>query len=410
VIAHKGWLKAVTPMFRTASGTVALAAALVGIAMTGAGAGIGLRFAQKTGPGVTSAAGFLALAVGLALLGYVGITGWRALHRWTRLWLLPTAVAILVVGLCVTEAVMFTVVPSPALAAVSPANYGMRYTDVSMSTDDGARLSGWYVPGVNGAALVLLHGAGSTRTDTLPQAAVLARHGNGLLLVDARGHGRSGGRGMDLGWYGDRDVTAAVSFLTRQPGVEPGRIGVLGLSMGGEEAIGAAAADVRIRAVVAEGATARTAADKSRWLPHGLDGILQRGIDRLTYALTDLLTPAAPPRTLHDAVAATQIPFLLITAGTRPDEANAAADLYAAAPDRVRTWNVPAAGHTRALAADPAGWESAGAGRGGQGKRRAPGHAGGAVRRGERQQVVPGPGDHERVEPVLAGAPRLRLP
>ncbi|WP_130511824.1 serine aminopeptidase domain-containing protein [Krasilnikovia cinnamomea] len=75
----------------------------------------------------------------------------------------------------------------------------MRCIDVIMSTSDGARLSGWYVPVVNGAALVLRHGAGSTRTDTLPQAAVLARHGYGLLLVDARGHGHSGGRGMDLG-------------------------------------------------------------------------------------------------------------------------------------------------------------------------------------------------------------------
>nr|WP_278045034.1 hypothetical protein [Krasilnikovia cinnamomea] len=145
--------------------------------------------------------------------------------------------------------------------------------------------------------------------------------------------------------------------MTRQPGVDPSRIGVLGLSMGGEEAIGAAAADARIRAVVAEGVTGRTAADKSRWLPHGLDGQLQRGIDRLTYTLTDLLTPAALPTTLHDAAAA-RSPFLLITAGTRPDEANAAADLHAAAPSRVRTWNVPAAGHTHTLAADPAGWEA----------------------------------------------------
>jgi uncharacterized protein len=345
-------------MFRSASRMVALAAALAGVAVTGAGAGIGLRFAQKAGLGVPSVAGFLALAVGSALLGYAAVTAWRALHRWRRLWLLPAAVAVLVVGLSVTEAVMFAVVPSPALAAASPADDGMRYTDVSMVTDDGARLSGWYVPGVNGAAVVLRHGAGSTRTDTLPQAAVLARHGYGLLLVDARGHGRSTGRGMDLGWYGDRDIAAAVTFLTRQPGVDPGRVGVLGLSMGGEEAIGAAGVDARIRAVVAEGATARTAADKSRWLPHGPDGILQRGIDRLTYPLTDLLTPAASPRTLHDAVAASRIPFLLITAGTKPDEAIAAADLYATAPDRVRTWNVPAAGHTHALAADPAGWES----------------------------------------------------
>ena len=46
--------------------------------------------------------------------------------------------------------------------------------------------------------------------------------------------------------------------------------------MGGEEAIGAAATDDRIRAVVAEGATGRTAADKA-WLSeeYGLAGVVQ---------------------------------------------------------------------------------------------------------------------------------------
>jgi len=71
---------------------------------------------------------------------------------------------------------------------------------------------------------------------------------------------------MDFGWYGDQDVAAAVDFLASRPEVTGGRIGVVGISTGGEEAIGAMAADPRIRAVVADGATNRTAADKA-WLP-----------------------------------------------------------------------------------------------------------------------------------------------
>ena len=62
----------------------------------------------------------------------------------------------------------------------------------------------------------------------LGQAAVLARHGYGALLVDTRGHGRSGGHAMDFGWWGGRDLAAAVSFLARQPGVQAGKIAVLG--------------------------------------------------------------------------------------------------------------------------------------------------------------------------------------
>jgi hypothetical protein len=71
--------------------------------------------------------------------------------------------------------------------------------------------------------------------------------------------------------------------LQRQADVDPDRIGVLGLSMGGEDAIGAA--DPAIRAVVAEGATHRTAADKAGYLPGGITGTIQRGMDRLTYGV-----------------------------------------------------------------------------------------------------------------------------
>src|SRR5690348_18152883 len=90
-------------------------------------------------------------------------------------------------------------------------------------------------------------------TAVLPQAAVLARHGYGALLLDTRGHGRSGGHAMDFGWWGGRDIAASVSFLARQPGVQPGKIAVAWESMGGEQALVAARADPRIRAVVAEG-------------------------------------------------------------------------------------------------------------------------------------------------------------
>src|SRR4051794_35240236 len=107
----------------------------------------------------------------------------------------------------------------------------------------------------------LRRGAGSTRSDVLDHAIVLARHGYGVLLFDARGHGRSGGRAMDFGWYGDWDVAAAVSYLQRRADVDPDRMAAVGMSMGGEEAIGAAASLPALRAVVAEGATNRTSAD-----------------------------------------------------------------------------------------------------------------------------------------------------
>ena len=222
--------------------------------------------------------------------------------------------------------------------------------DLRLRTPAGVPLAAWYLPTRSGAAVVLLHGAGSTRSAVLDQAAVLWRHGYGVLALDARGHGDSSGRAMDFGWYGDDDVRGAVDRLSRLPGVDRDRIGVVGLSMGGEEAVGAAAADRRIAAVVAEGATGRSASDLG-WLSdrYGWRGrITELWRGALTYGLTDLLTESSPPVSLRDAVrAASPRPVLLIAAGELPDETSAAAFIAAGSPDTVTTWTVPGAGHTR---------------------------------------------------------------
>lgn len=334
-------------------------ATVVGLVTTGVGAGIAVRHLQKTGLSFIAVTGVGLLVGGLALLVFAVIAFWRVTPGWWRLWLLPAGVAALVVLWSTTNAVMFTVVPHVPLSHVTPADRGLTYENVSYdAADDDVRIAAWFVPSTNGATVVLLPGAGSTRTATLAQAAVLARHGFGLLMPDPRGQGDSGGSGMDLGWYGEDDVRAAVGYLHGRSEVDPTRIALLGLSMGGEEAIGAAGTDLDIGAVVAEGATGRTAADKRGWLPHGVAGALQRGIDRLTYGLVDLLTPAPEPSPLRTSIIrATGIPFLLVTAGDVPDEQRAAAYLRSAAPDRVEVWTVPGATHIHGLATRPGEWE-----------------------------------------------------
>src|SRR5690606_29527710 len=127
--------------------------------------------------------------------------------------------------------------------------------------------------------------------------------GFGVLLVDARGHGESGGRAMDFGWHGDLDVAAATAFLSDRPDVDGGRIGVVGMSMGGEEALGATADNDSIKAVVAEGATARSAGDEA-WLSdiHGWRGSIQEGIEWVQDQVIDMLTSASVPVALRDAI------------------------------------------------------------------------------------------------------------
>ena len=230
----------------------------VGLVGTTVGAGIGLPHLAKAGVHLLTVAGLFSLAGGLVLLTWGGVALVRSARPWTRCVFVPALVAaVFAVTWSVSQAVAVTNSPPTSVGNTTPADIGLRYHDVEFETEDGVMLSAWYLPSTNRAAVVLLHGAGSTRSSVLDHAAVLAHHGYGVVLFDARGHGRSGGRAMDFGWYGDHDTSAAVTFLQSQPDVDDGRIAAVGMSMGGEEAIGAAAADARIQAVVAEGATNR---------------------------------------------------------------------------------------------------------------------------------------------------------
>jgi uncharacterized protein len=336
-----------------------------GIALTvglvGAAVGTGIAFPHLTKSGVhpLTVAGVLSLTGGLVLLVWGGVTLVRAARPWRRVVAVPALLAtVFVVMWSVSQAVAVANSPRTAVGDTTPADVGLPYRDVEFETADGVTLSGWYVPSSNGAAIVLLHGAGSTRSSVLDHAAVLASHGYGVVLFDARGHGRSGGRAMDFGWYGDLDTSAAVSFLRSQPDVDDERIAAVGMSMGGEQAIGAAAADARIQAVVAEGATTRVAGDKA-WLSdeYGWRGAIQEGIEWLTYSVTDLLTAAHPPIALHDAVAAAAPRrVLLIAAGNVTTEGHASRYIAGASPETVDVWVVADTGHTGALDSHPDEW------------------------------------------------------
>jgi pimeloyl-ACP methyl ester carboxylesterase len=267
---------------------------------------------------------------------------------WRRLLAIPIgAVLLAFVAYPVAVAVYATAQPPAELGTDSPADRDLEHDDVTLSTDDDVELSGWYLPTRNGAAVVLLHGASSTRTAVLRHAEALHDMGYGVLLFDARGHGRSQGRTMDLGWYGDLDVAAAVDHLQSLPEVDDDRIGVVGMSMGGEEALGAAAGDPRIRAVVAEGAENRTYEDRDDWLPSGIGGWLQRRIDQVTFALVDLTTPASPPIGLRDAAAVVAPRPILLIVGEGEDAA--ARSIRDGAPEHVEIWETGTA-HIAGLA------------------------------------------------------------
>jgi uncharacterized protein len=336
-----------------------VAALLLGIAGTVAGAGVGSAHLAKAGLDVAAVLAAIVLVTGLVLLIWGAAALIRATPGWWRLLAIPAALVLLqFVLLPLTFAVHATNRPPGALGTGTPAQDGLTYRDVAFRTADGVRLSAWYIPARNGAAVVLLPGAGSTRTAVLGQAAVLARHGYGALLVDGRGHGRSGGHSMDFGWWGGRDLAAAVSFLAAQPGIGAGKIAVLGESMGGEQALAAAGADPRIRAVVAEGVEGQQYADRG-WQPNDITGTIDRGWEWVQYTAAGLISGAPRPVSIRDGIrAAAPRPVLIIAGGAAASEPVAARWFRAASPATVQVWVVPHAGHTQGLATAPQAWET----------------------------------------------------
>lgn len=129
---------------------------------------------------------------------------------------------------------------------------------VTLHTDDGVRIdAGRFEPvgGVADLGVVVAHGLTGSwhRPPMRAVAAVLAGH-CGVLAVDLRGHGRSGG----LSTVGDRevaDIAAAVAHLT---GRGYRRVAVLGFSMG-------AAVAVRYAGLRGGVAAAVSVSGPSRW-------------------------------------------------------------------------------------------------------------------------------------------------
>lgn len=131
------------------------------------------------------------------------------------------------------------------------AELGLR--DVEFPSADGSTsLKGWYIASRTGAVVVAVGGSAADRTAMLEYARLLEAGGTGVLLFDWPGCGESGGK---IGFGpAERDaIRGAVSFVSRQPDLRDGRIGLLGFSLGAHMAFHAASDDQRVRALVVEG-------------------------------------------------------------------------------------------------------------------------------------------------------------
>jgi fermentation-respiration switch protein FrsA (DUF1100 family) len=259
----------------------------------------------------------------------------------------------LVVWFEVVLSLAFAYVYTHAARPIVPqAALGVPHEEITFTTSDGLELTGWYIPSRNGAAVIAFPG----RKGPQPHARLLARHGYGVLLFDRRGEGESEGDPNTLGWAGDRDLEAALAFLRGRSDVDPDRIGGLGLSVGGEMLLQAAAEMQELRAVVSEGAGTRSIREHVH-MTGAAKWVLLPQWSVIT-AATSVFSNHAPPPDLNDLVGqiAPRPVFLIYTPhGQGAETLNPT--FYAAARDPKMLWEIPEASHTGGLEARPAEYE-----------------------------------------------------
>ena len=322
------------------------------VGLFGVAVGIeGWRAALGPGASGDDFTGLVAIPVGAALLPLAAVTLWRGrrrdggrIRRYTRRALLAVA-AVLTTWFLAAPVLLGYQFTHLARDYVPQAELGAAYEEVSFRTSDGLELEGWYVPSRNGAAVISFPG----RKGPQSRARFLARHGYGVLLFDRRGEGESEGDPNAYGWDGDRDVKAAIEFLQERPDVEAGRIGGIGLSVGGEMMLETASETRDLRAVVSEGAGFRSYREAGHTMGAGYLGFVP-----IAAAVT-VFSGHTPAPDLRDAVAGIEQPVLLIHGrhsqnGTER-QYNEVYD--AAGGPNVRRWEIANSGHTGGLDAAP---------------------------------------------------------
>ena len=240
-------------------------------------------------------------------------------------------------------------------ADVTFGQIGAHREEFEVRAPDGAMLRGWKVRAAaeNRSWVLLFHGVADNRYGMTEHARLLLQLGYGVVMMDSRAHGASGGEMATYGWLERMDTSAVIDELERAE--HPKHLYALGNSMGAGIALQAAGADTRIEAVAAEAPFANLQeaaydyAGLQRWPLLGKT-LFAPGAWILIYRGEKLAGFPASEVSPEKAVAERAFPVLLIC-----DEADVvlpcrhAGLILRAATGPSELWRVPGAMHTGAL-------------------------------------------------------------
>lgn len=188
----------------------------------------------------------------------------------------------------------------------------------SQLADGAGSLAAWVLEPrdqVAAGTIVLLHGVRMDKRASIPVALSVCDAGYRAVLIDLPGHGESGGRYLTYGARETHDVSRLLDGL-ESSGLALGPVGAYGFSYGAAVAIDLAAADPRVRGVVAVSPFAslrEVIRDyRSKYLPAATnlvpDGLFQRAVSSAAWLIGFDPDASAPVR----RIGATLAPTLLI--------------------------------------------------------------------------------------------------
>jgi alpha-beta hydrolase superfamily lysophospholipase len=293
----------------------------------------------------------------------------RRLRFWPALACLGIAVLVawwIAGGVILSEAALHpsrvSVTDEPALALTTELGASVR--DVQIRAFDSASLRAWmFEPArASNGTVMLFHGMADSRLSELGYARLLLKHGYGVLAIDERANGSSGGEIETFGVLERRDTHSWADWLFANTRTR--RLYGLGESMGAGALLESLATEPRFRAVVAEcpfqnfrevayDRVSQHFGTRPEFKRPLYFGVIESGLLYARWRYGIDLGAASP----EDAVAVTHTPVLLIH-GLADDNVYPVQSKRMAAsnPAHVSLWQ-PMACHTCALGAVPAEFE-----------------------------------------------------
>jgi uncharacterized protein len=246
-------------------------------------------------------------------------------------------------------------------ASYTPKSHGLPYREINIPSRSGSSFRAYFIPGENGATIIVPPPLSSDRTGMLGEISRIAQHGYNVVLYDSRMC--SGRSATSLGYLEAEDVEDVLAYLKQNNDnvqVDLSRVALHGFSSAGAASIMAAARYPEIRAILAEGGYHDMNVQMGIRNPHTLIEHLLRLGALLTYRLVTGVDPDA----LSPVTAIARIPprpIFLVYGSIEVSLEGASEELAAAKAADPNTdahlWMVPGAGHGGYIGAAPDDYE-----------------------------------------------------